>query len=91
MSIDAAGIQSGDVEILKAAERYTSAIAWDPDGQDLIWAPSVDAANCDRFAFGRSGALWVGDVPREGFRSRECAITAPTPLGGTAVDAMDWK
>jgi pyruvate formate lyase activating enzyme len=42
MSIDAAGIQSGDVEILKAAERYTSAIAWDPDGQYLVWAQAID-------------------------------------------------
>lgn len=55
------------------------------------WAPSVEAANCDRLAFVRSGGIWLAEAPREGFLSRDCATSAPTTAGGKGADAMDCR
>lgn len=55
------------------------------------WAPVSDAAACDRLAFMRSSTVWLYDVPRDGFSDRDCAMGAPTMIGGKAVAALDWR
>lgn len=36
------GASSADVELWRSANRYPSAIAWDPDGRYLAWAEGID-------------------------------------------------
>jgi len=42
IDVSAAGTASADVELWRSANRYPSAIAWDPDGRYLAWAEGID-------------------------------------------------
>jgi hypothetical protein len=42
IDVSDAGASSADIELWRAANRYPSAIAWDPDGRYLAWAEGVD-------------------------------------------------
>jgi len=55
------------------------------------WAPSVMTGNCDRLAFNRGGAIWLFDLPRQGFQASDCAFSVPRAFGGKAAAALDWK
>lgn len=55
------------------------------------WAPVSDGAACDRLAFMRNSAVWLLDVPRDGYPDADCALGTPTMIGGKAVAALDWR
>ena len=42
IDVSDAGAASADVELWRSANRYPSAIAWDPDGRYLAWAEGID-------------------------------------------------
>lgn len=63
IDVSAEGAASADVELWRSANRYPSAIAWDPDGRYLAWAEGIDNRG--------TRALLVaepGQVPRVAYR-----------------------
>ena len=81
IDVSDAGAASADVELWRSANRYPSAIAWDPDGRYLAWGEAIDNRG--------TRALLVaepGQVPRVAYRFSSDYIYSNNNL----ADGLAW-
>lgn len=79
IDVSADGASSADVELWRSANRYPSAIAWDPDGRYLVWAEGIDNKGTRALILAAPG-----ESPRVGYVFSNTGIYKSNTLDGLA-------